>query len=395
MENKIKDSDLTYLNKRNLNRWRLILGSFAEDNLKVGGEYSEIDETLNFLYDREYSESSGYSLNNLNDFNNLNNSKEKRFSREKSSLTVPKWISKVKKLFPKETVEIMQNQALEKYKLTEILTDENILKEIEPNIELLKNILAFKDTMSGNVKKLAYEIVKKIVEEIKNKMEIDIKKVFYGKKLANSTAVNKIFKNLDIKKTVRHNLKNYNYKDKKFFVDKLYFNQNIKKYNPYNIIILIDESGSMLDSVIYTSVMASIFSNLPYLSVKLVIFDISVVDLSEYIREPIDILFKVQLGGGTDIAKALEYAKKITIAPDKTIVILISDLFDSNDYKLMYKSANDIIESGSKLFVLTALDYNANISYDKEAARYFSKIGAKVGALTPNKLSKWIGEVIS
>ena len=377
------------LNKRNLNRWRLILGNFAEDNLKVDGEYSEIDETLNFLYDREYSEGSGYLLNNLN------NSKERKFGKEKSVLTVPKWISKVKKLFPKETVEIMQNQALEKYKLTEILTDENILKEIEPNIELLKNILAFKDTMSAGVKKLAYEIVKKTVEEIKKKMEIEIKKVFYGKKLANSTTANKIFKNLDIKKTVRHNLKNYNYKDKKFFVDKLYFNQNIKKYNPYNIIILIDESGSMLDSVIYTSIMASIFANLPYLSVKLVIFDILVVDLSEYIREPIDILFKVQLGGGTDIAGALEYAKKITVAPDKTIIILISDLFDSNDYKLMYKVANDIIESGSKLFVLTALDYNANISYDEEAAKHFSKIGAKVGALTPNKLSKWISESIS
>ena len=377
------------LNKRNLNRWRLILGNFAEDNLKVDGEYSEIDETLNFLYDREYSENGGYLINNLN------NSKERKFGKEKSVLTVPKWISKVKKLFPKETVEIMQNQALEKYKLTEILTDENILKEIEPNIELLKNILAFKDTMSAGVKKLAYEIVKKTVEEIKKKMEIEIKKVFYGKKLANSTTANKIFKNLDIKKTVRHNLKNYNYKDKKFFVDKLYFNQNIKKYNPYNIIILIDESGSMLDSVIYTSVMASIFANLPYLSVKLVIFDILVVDLSEYIREPIDILFKVQLGGGTDIAGALEYAKKITVAPDKTIIILISDLFDSNDYKLMYKVANDIIESGSKLFVLTALDYNANISYDEEAAKHFSKIGAKVGALTPNKLSKWISESIS
>ena len=386
MKSKRENADFK---KRNLNRWRLILGNFAEDNLKVDGEYSEIDETLNFLYDREYSDGSGYLLNNLN------NSKERKFGKEKSLLTVPKWISKVKKLFPKETVEIMQNQALEKYKLTEILTDEDILKEIEPNIELLKNILAFKDTMSAGVKKLAYEIVKKTVEEIKKKMEIEIKKVFYGKKLPNSTTANKIFKNLDIKKTVRHNLKNYNYKDKKFFVDKLYFNQNIKKYNPYNIIILIDESGSMLDSVIYTSVMASIFANLPYLSVKLVIFDISVVDLSEYIREPIDILFKVQLGGGTDIARALEYAKKITVAPDKTIVILISDLFDSNDYKLMYKVANDIIESGSKLFVLTALDYNANIGYDKEAAKHFSKIGAKVGALTPNKLSKWISESIS
>ena len=372
------------LDCRSLNRWRLILGSFS--NLEIDNEYSEIDETLNFLYDREYTQNGGYSLDN---FNNSNSSKEK------SALTVPKWISKVKKLFPKETVEIMQKQALEKYKLTEILTDENILKEIEPNIELLKNILTFKDMMSQNVKKLAYDIVKKTLEEIKNKMEVEIKKVFYGKKLPNSNTTNKIFKNLDIKKTIRYNLKNYDIKNKTIFTDKLFFNQNIKKYNPYNIIILIDESGSMLDSVIYSSIMASIFANLPYLSIKLVIFDISVVDLSEHIKEPIDILFKVQLGGGTNIAQALEYAKKITFVPDKTIVLLISDLFDSNDYKLMYKNANDIIEAGSKLIVLTALDYNANSIYDKEAARYFSKIGAKVGALTPSKLSKWISDVIS
>lgn len=372
------------LDCRSLNRWRLILGSFS--NLEIDNEYSEIDETLNFLYDREYTQNGGYSLDN---FNNSNSSKEK------SALTVPKWISKVKKLFPKETVEIMQKQALEKYKLTEILTDENILKEIEPNIELLKNILTFKDMMSQNVKKLAYDIVKKTLEEIKNKMEVEIKKVFYGKKLPNSNTTNKIFKNLDIKKTIRYNLKNYDIKNKTIFIDKLFFNQNIKKYNPYNIIILIDESGSMLDSVIYSSIMASIFANLPYLSIKLIIFDISVVDLSEHIKEPIDILFKVQLGGGTNIAQALEYAKKITFAPDKTIVLLISDLFDSNDYKLMYKNANDIIEAGSKLIVLTALDYNANSIYDKEAARYFSKIGAKVGALTPSKLSKWISGIIS
>lgn len=372
------------LDCRSLNRWRLILGSFS--NLEIDNEYSEIDETLNFLYDREYTQNGGYSLDN---FNNSNSSKEK------SALTVPKWISKVKKLFPKETVEIMQKQALEKYKLTEILTDENILKEIEPNIELLKNILTFKDMMSQNVKKLAYDIVKKTLEEIKNKMEVEIKKVFYGKKLPNSNTTNKIFKNLDIKKTIRYNLKNYDIKNKTIFTDKLFFNQNIKKYNPYNIIILIDESGSMLDSVIYSSIMASIFANLPYLSIKLIIFDISVVDLSEHIKEPIDILFKVQLGGGTNIAQALEYAKKITFAPDKTIVLLISDLFDSNDYKLMYKNANDIIESGSKLIVLTALDYNTNSIYDKEAARYFSKIGAKVGALTPSKLSKWISDIIS
>lgn len=381
MDNKEK------IDYKNLNRWRLVLGNFAEDNIELDPQYSEMDSTLNFLYEREYSKEAGYADFDKND--------KERGGKEKSQLTVPTWVAKVRKLFPKKTVEIMQNQALEKYNLTEMITDENILKEMEPSMELLKNILTFKDMMNRNVKKLAYDIVRKVVNDIRKKLESDVKKVFYGKKLPNSTTQNKIFKNLDIKKTIRNNLKNYNLESKTILVDKLYFNQNIKKYNPWHIIILIDESGSMMDSVIYSSIMASIFSNLPYLSVKLIIFDTAIVDLSEYIKDPIDILFKVQLGGGTDIVKALEYAKKITTVPDKTIVLLISDLYDSNDYKFMYKSAKDIIEARSKLFVLPALDYNAEASYDKEAAKHFARIGAKVAAITPDELSKWISTVIS
>ena len=204
---------------KNINRWRLILGSFAEDNLKLDGEYSEMDQSLGFLYDREYSKEAGYA--------DFENNDKQRGGKGASVLTVPTWVAKVKKLFPKKTVEIMQTYALEKYNLTEMITDENILKEMEPNMELLKNILTFKDMMNGNVKKLAYDIVRKVVNEIKNKMESDIKKVFYGKKLPNSTTQNKIFKNLDVKKTIRNNLKNYNIEDKTIFVDKLYFNQNI------------------------------------------------------------------------------------------------------------------------------------------------------------------------
>ncbi len=370
---------------KNLNRWRLILGSFANDNINIDSAYSETDEALDFLYGRVYGENAGYA-----DFDNV-----KEGGKEASKLTVPVWVSRIKKLFPKKTVEIMQSHALEKYNMTEMLTDENILKEMEPNMDLLKNILAFKDMMDGKVKKLAYSIVKKVVEDIKKKMESDIKKVFYGKKMPNSYSNNKIFKNLDIKKTIRNNLKNYNTEYKIIFMDKLYFNQNIKKYNPWHIIILIDESASMFDSIIYTIIMASIFANLPYLSVKIVIFDTAIVDLSDYVKDPIDILFKVQLGGGTDIVKALEYSRKITVNSDKTIVLLISDLYDGNDYKYMYKSAGDIIESGSKLFILTALDYNSNASYDKNAAQKFAKIGAKDAALTPNELSNWISSVIS
>ena len=141
--------------------------------------------------------------------------------------------------------------------------------------------------------------------------------------------------------------------------------------------------------------MASIFANLPYLSVKLIIFDTSIVDLTDYVKDPVDTLLKVQLGGGTDIINALEYAKKITTIPDKTIYLLISDLEDSNDYKCMHNSVKGIIEARSKIFILTALDYECNESYDKNAAQKLSKLGAKVAAITPNKLAQYINDVIS
>ena len=371
-----------------LNRWRLILGDFADNNIELQEGLSDINETLNFLYDREYSKEDGY-------YNDNDNTKLKG-DRSKSNLTVPMWVSKIRKLFPKETVQIMQTHALNKYNLTEMITDENILKEMEPNMELLKNILTFRDMMGSNVKKLAYSIVRDIVEKLKRKMEQDIKKVFYGKKLPNSyTTHKKIFKNLDVKKTIRHNLKNYNTQNNTIFVDKLYFNNNIRNYNPWHIIILIDESGSMLDSVIYSSIMASIFANLPYLSVKLIIFDTSIVDLTDYIKDPVDTLLKVQLGGGTDIVNALEYAKKITAFPEKTIYLLISDLEDSNDYKYMHNSVKGIIEARSKIFILTALDYDCNESYNKNAAQKLSKLGAKVAAITPNKLAEYVNDIIT
>ena len=120
-----------------LNRWRLILGDFADNNIQLQNGLSDINESLNFLYDREYSKEDGYY--------NDDNTTTTKGGKNKSNLTVPMWVSKIRKLFPKETVQIMQTHALNKYNLTEMITDENILKEMEPNMELLKNILTFRD----------------------------------------------------------------------------------------------------------------------------------------------------------------------------------------------------------------------------------------------------------
>jgi len=369
--------------KQIVNRWRLILGDFAEDSLPLDSADRELDGALYFLYNREYGEEQG-----------MREDSSLKAGKGGSMLTVPEWLQRVKRLFPQKTVEIMQKQALDKYNLTQLLTDESVLRQLEPNMNLLKNILSFRNMMPDRVKKLAYTIVEQVIRDIQKKLEIQVRKTFYGRKLHNSNSPYKIFRNFDFKQTIRKNLKNYNAEYGTIIPERLYFNQNIRRYNPWHIVILVDESGSMLDSVIYSAVMASIFVKMPFLSVKLVIFDTSVVDLTDHLDDPVATLMKVQLGGGTDIHKALEYGKKLISAPQKTIVVLVSDLYDGSNYNYMYRSCRDILESGSRLFVLPALDYSSTPCYDKQAAKTIAGMGADVAAITPEKLAEWIGKII-
>lgn len=366
------------------NRWRLILGDFAESHLPLNPQDQELDGALYFLYNREYGDEQGMREEN-----------NSRAGRGGSMLTVPGWLKRVKKLFPQKTVEIMQKQALDKYNLTQLLTDESVLRQMEPNMNLLKNILSFRNLMPDNVKKLAYSIVEQVIKDLQKKLEIQVRRTFYGRKLPMSNSNYKIARNFDFKQTIRKNMKNYNQEFGTVIPERLYFNQNIRRYNPWHVIVLVDESGSMLESVIYSAVMASIFAKMPFLSVKLVIFDTSVVDLSDHIDDPVTTLMKVQLGGGTDIHQALEYSKKIISEPQKTIVVLVSDLYDGSNYNYMFRSCKDILEAGSRLFILPALDYSSTPCYDKRAAKHLATLGADVAAITPEELAEWIGKIIS
>lgn len=378
----LKNGDFTDMEEKEaLLRWRLILGEFAENKMPVSDEQRETDEVLSFLYDNEYSEN--------------RNMRKTKGGKGASVMDIPLWLKKVKKLFPKKTCEVMQKHALDKYGMTEMLTDPDVLREIEPDIDLLKKLLTFRSIMPESVKKIAYDIIEQVIDELKKRLEVKVRRAFYGKKLPYSSNAPKVYRNFSFKRTVERNLKNYSPEYKTIIPQRIYFDANVRKYNPWNIIILVDESGSMSDSVIYSAVMASIFAKMPFISIKLVIFDTSIVDLSEYTSDPVETLMKVQLGGGTDIYRALLYAMKLISAPQKTIVILISDLYDSNDYRLMYGCCSSIVESGAKFFVLPALDYSASPCYDERAARSMAQRGAEVCAVTPEGLAEWIGNVIS
>lgn len=366
--------------KEMLNRWRLILGEFAQNKMELSQEGIEIDKTLSFLYSREYTEEQGI---------------RKEGGRGEANLTVPQWISKVRKFFPQESVEVMQKQAISKYKLTELLTDEKILKSMQPDMELLKNILAFKGMMSPQVLNTARQIIAEVVAQIEEKLRSEIVEAFSGKKNPYKSSPLKNFKNFDFKKTIRRNLKNYDSKRGVIVPSQLYFSSRVKRRNEYHIIIAVDQSGSMLNSVIYSAVMAGIFSSLGSIETKLITFDTRIVDLSERVSDPVETLLSVQLGGGTDISKALDYVTTLITQPNKTIVILVSDLYDGYDYRQMYKRVFDIVESGAKMFVLPALDYEISSgSYDRGAAQKMADLGAEVAALTPKELAKWIAKIV-
>lgn len=371
----------------NLNKWRLILGKYSDNQIGFKEEasslnYMDMDELLDYLYSREYGEEDGVR-------------RERKGSLDPSNLTVPSWITKIREVFPKETVEILEKHALDKYELTELLTDKEVLEKLEPNKELLKNILQMKHLMKGEILETAKEIVKKVADDIRKKLESDVKKAIVGRVNKNKSSLIKSSRNIDYKRTIKANLKNFDTEENRLVVDKVYFNDRVKKYNPWNVIIAVDESGSMLDSVIHSAIMAGIFSKLPMLKTNLVIFDTEVVDLSGYIDDPVTTLMSVQLGGGTNITKALQYCETLIENPHKTMVILVTDLYEGYGYGNMYATAKSIIESGAKLIVLTALDMEATPIYDKNAAQKMASLGAEVGAMTPGGLSEWIAKIIS
>lgn len=368
-----------------LNRWRLVLGkyasgqiSFSEGNLRM----MEMEEVLDYLYSREYGEEQEIR-------------EDRKGGSGSSQLTVPHWLMKIKTLFPRNTVEIMERHALEKYQMTELLTDPEVLRKLEPNKELLKTIMQLKHMMKGEVLALAREVVRRVADELTKKLEQEMKRSFSGRLNRSVSSPVKSIRNIDMNKTIRRNLKNYDTEAKQLVLKQVYFSARMKKYNQWRVIICVDESGSMLDSVIHSAVMAGIFARLPMLDTKLVIFDTSVVDLSDYVSDPVETLMSVQLGGGTDIGGALNYCAQLIQMPHRTMVVLVTDLYEGGGYSRMYHVCQGIIESGAKLIVLPSLDHDAVPNYDRNAAAVLADMGASVGAMTPEELSGFIAKILA
>jgi uncharacterized protein with von Willebrand factor type A (vWA) domain len=205
----------------------------------------------------------------------------------------------------------------------------------------------------------------------------------------------KVARNFDFRQTLAANLHRYDPQRRKLYVERPVFISRTKRHaEPWDIILLIDQSGSMVDSVIHSAVMAACLWQLPGMRTRLVAFDTAVVDLTADVSDPVELLMKVQLGGGTDIAKAVAYAQSLIANPSKSIVVLVSDFYEGGSEHELVRRVKALVESGAKVLGLAALDSKAEPNYDREMAARLVREGAQIGAMTPGQLAGWLAEKV-
>ena len=367
-------------------RWRLVLGEGTEDVLgcTVEGQWARRDRALGFLYDREYDPR-----------RNVRGSQQRQAGLGGSQLTVPEWINQVHELFPRKTIERIEKDALERYKMEEMVTNPELLRRAEPSVTLLKAVLHTKHLMNKEVLALARQLVRRVVQQLMEKLARPVRSPFLGSLDRSRRSFLKVAKNFDARTTIRRNLKHYDPERRRLFIETPYFNSRIRRQaDRWQIIVLVDESGSMADSVIHAAVTASIFFGIRAIRTHLVLFDTEVVDVTEHCADPVETIMKVQLGGGTDIANAVAYAAGLVENPRRTIIVLISDFYEGGLVSRLLSLTKQLVDSGVTFLGLAALDERAEPVYDRDLAQQMVNLGAHVGAMTPGELAEWVAKKV-
>jgi Mg-chelatase subunit ChlD len=261
---------------------------------------------------------------------------------------------------------------------------------MQPNMALLRTILTYKSMMQGEVLNQARRIVRQVVEDLKRRLEPQVRRVMWGKLNRFQHSPLRVAQNFDWRRTLRDNLKYYDPERERIIARQVRFFARVERHTPWHVLLAVDQSGSMLDSVIHSAVMAGILARLPALRLNLVVFDTSVVDLSGYVDDPTEALMSVQLGGGTDIAGALSYCETLLENPQRSILIVVSDFYEGGHPQRLVAAVKRLRESGVRVLGLAALDPDANPSYNHTLAARLVDAGAEIAALTPLQLAEWL-----
>ena len=370
-------------------RWRLALGRYAEREL--GSETLDhgdqrADRALDYLYAREM-ERRGMRRDGR--------SKGGAGSLDPSRLTTLSWLGELRDLFPQSVLETVQAHAIENLGMAELLGDAQVLDQLEPNQELLKSLIACKGVASPAAQDKIRQIARKVVEDTLRRLKPQVMAALSGKTDRFRRSQLKSMRNFDWRGTIRENLKHYDTERQRIIAERLRFYGRSERRLPWTIILCVDQSGSMLASTIYAAVMAAILTGLPSVSVKLVVFDTSVVDLSSEAHDPVAVLMSVQLGGGTDIGGAVTYCESLVTQPTRTVFVLLSDFMEGGSVTRLLAAVRRLASARVKLLGLAALNDDGTAVYDVATAQRLAGVGMEVAALTPDRFAQWLGRVMA
>jgi uncharacterized protein with von Willebrand factor type A (vWA) domain len=367
-------------------RWRLMLGEAAESACRGAGQQLSadalaMDAAMDWLYGRDPEEGARQTM--------------RRGGREGSRLTTPAWINEIHRLFPKETIERLERDAIERYAIDGVVTNPEVLARAEPNETLLKAVLRTKHLMAPEVLVMARKLVQAVIERLMAALARDLSVAFAGVLDRRRHTRLRIARNLDFRRTIKDNLSRYDPQSRKVAIERVhFFARNQRQLRPWQVILLVDQSGSMLDSVIHSAVTAACLWGLPGVRTHLVAFDTSVVDLTQDVTDPVELLMKVQLSGGTDIQGAVGYATGLIEYPERAIVVLISDFYEGANQAALIHRVKALTGQRTLVLGLAALDSNADPAFDRDMARRLVEAGAEVGAMTPGELAGWLAQKI-
>ncbi len=354
-------------NEERLRRWRLVLGRAAEAAsgqegipAQLAGADLGMDRVLEALYDSDRSAGLGSSCPNVN-----------------------RWLGDIRTYFPQSVVQVMQRDALQRLHLEQMLLEPETLQTIEPDVHLVGTLLSLKNVIPQRTKQTARQVVRKLVEQLERKLRNPMAQAVRGA-LSRATRTHRPRPpEIDWHRTIRANLRHYQ-PDRKTVIPERLVGYGHKRSALRDVILCIDQSGSMAPSVVYASVFGAVLASMRAVSTRLVVFDTEVVDLSDHLHDPVDLLFGTQLGGGTDINRAVAYCQRLIARPAQTIFVLISDLFEGGVEKELLARTQRILSGGTTMICLLALsDQGAPCYHEKLAAR-MSALGAPAFACTPD-----------
>jgi Mg-chelatase subunit ChlD len=357
-----------------LRRWRLILGGDAADGTgcALQGADLNMDRTLQALYDNE---------------------EKQRGSLSGSAPGVARWLGDIRTYFPSSVVQVMQQDAFERLGLKQMLLQPEMLAAVEPDIHLVATLLSLNKVMPEKTKETARQVIRKVVAELEKRLASPLRQAVMGS-LSRAVRNRRPRHNeIDWNRTIRANLRHYQ-PELNTIIPETRIGYGRKGQALREIILCIDQSGSMATSVVYSSILGAVLASIHSVKTSVVVFDTAVVDLSDLLHDPVEVLFGTQLGGGTDINRALSYCQGLIRNPQETILVLISDLYEGGNQKEMIARAATIAASGVQMIALLALDDRGAPSFDHHVAAQFASYGIPSFACTPDLFPEMMANAI-